>query len=859
MPAEILHESSPGLFMVRLEDGRTVEMPLDMAQEQVAKSYPVGSDQNPMQMTPEHLNSPGPVGTDANPMQMTPMHLGAEPNQASYAVAPQEPPPAEITMPPDPVNAPAPTQAQATGFGPVANAQVTPNGYYGAPRDGGARLHQGVDYAAEAGDPVTAMLPGRVVRVGQTVGDGGRGGNRVQIDHGNGITSSMMHLSGFNAKEGDEVAPGAVVGFAGNTGTSSSGPHVHTKLEVDGKPVSPEEWSKAVKERLGAEISPATATQIQTGQASQGALLGSSASGSFSGQSGATAPITSPSQINTGLPGVPSPDGYLAGVANVQEMRAKAAGMELQGLLGQQAVQSQLAADTAALYAKEAQAKAQAQARADQERAQYEANIQQAMAQVAKVDPGRVWKNAGTLGSAMGLFSAAVGGWLQVLQGGPNHALNAIMQMIQQDIQAQETDIATQREGVFRAERAYERGENRIQDQFRRMEEGKMVRLQGLMEKAKAEMMLFESPIARANYAKTIAALEGEYLTAFKNASDETWKRSFDTAVSAQRMAEAQEQLRQGREQLSIAWSNSETARNKAMAGEGNATAKRFRDPTTRQVIYFDPNTVVNEAELSKAQIRLGTRRDIGEAAKTYLEVLQRVGRRYQGWGSNNRAIGDKDVKLLKAAHKDVVSRLIKARSGAAFTAEELKTYEEMIGQPPGLTGLDPTQNVKLFLQKLGTEENHELNGVGAINEDSTPFDAYQFYLDIPDVRPAESVDLNEMRDVVLRGDDPGQLRGAIHAFTDLMDYPGQQEGFHQNFPNLKDEVEGSVLRLMAEAKEKGDLRTVTSLKQSYEEFLGAWMQRARTRGATPNKPREEIYGDSVRDYQLSNDYMDMW
>ncbi len=101
--------------------------------------------------------------------------------------------------------------------------------------------HRGVDYAGGTGSPVVAPAPGRIALVGR-VSEGFRvHGNVVGIDHGQGVTSIMMHLSRIDVKEGDMVQAGQRVGAVGSTG-ASTGPHLHWGLYVHGLSVDPGPW-----------------------------------------------------------------------------------------------------------------------------------------------------------------------------------------------------------------------------------------------------------------------------------------------------------------------------------------------------------------------------------------------------------------------------------------------------------------------------------------------------------------------------------------------------------------------------------------------------------------------------------------
>ena len=101
--------------------------------------------------------------------------------------------------------------------------------------------HRGVDYAGAQGSPVVAPAGGRVALVGREAEGFRVHGNVVGIDHGQGLTSILMHLSRINVKEGDMVKPGQLIGGIGSTG-ASTGPHLHWGLYVNGQAVDPVRW-----------------------------------------------------------------------------------------------------------------------------------------------------------------------------------------------------------------------------------------------------------------------------------------------------------------------------------------------------------------------------------------------------------------------------------------------------------------------------------------------------------------------------------------------------------------------------------------------------------------------------------------
>lgn len=101
--------------------------------------------------------------------------------------------------------------------------------------------HRGVDYAGGVGSAVVAPAAGRIALVGR-VSEGFRvHGNVVGIDHGQGVTSIMMHLNRIDVREGDLVKAGQKIGGVGSTG-AATGPHLHWGLYVHGLAVDPVPW-----------------------------------------------------------------------------------------------------------------------------------------------------------------------------------------------------------------------------------------------------------------------------------------------------------------------------------------------------------------------------------------------------------------------------------------------------------------------------------------------------------------------------------------------------------------------------------------------------------------------------------------
>jgi murein DD-endopeptidase MepM/ murein hydrolase activator NlpD len=100
-----------------------------------------------------------------------------------------------------------------------------------APRWGG--FHRGTDFRAPVGTPVKAVADGVVKGAGDTdiCCPGASFGKWVFIEHTNGLSSTYAHLSLIKVSEGQKVSRGSIIGYSGNTG-SSTGPHLHLSVYV---------------------------------------------------------------------------------------------------------------------------------------------------------------------------------------------------------------------------------------------------------------------------------------------------------------------------------------------------------------------------------------------------------------------------------------------------------------------------------------------------------------------------------------------------------------------------------------------------------------------------------------------------
>ncbi|MCC3284105.1 M23 family metallopeptidase [Arthrobacter caoxuetaonis] len=134
-----------------------------------------------------------------------------------------------------------PAAAKGTLATPLESelVQTSSFGYRVSPITGAAgELHTGQDFAAACGTEVTAAASGTVTFAGwHALG----GGNRVVLDHGNGVETTYNHLSAISVSVGDKVQRGHLVGASGSTG-ASTGCHLHFEVMVNGTAVDPLGW-----------------------------------------------------------------------------------------------------------------------------------------------------------------------------------------------------------------------------------------------------------------------------------------------------------------------------------------------------------------------------------------------------------------------------------------------------------------------------------------------------------------------------------------------------------------------------------------------------------------------------------------
>lgn len=137
------------------------------------------------------------------------------------------------------VTSPAPTTVIQAKTDPLKNSfLVMPlRGYVSNVYNPGTQ-HFGIDIVAAPNTPVNTVLDGTVIFSGWTP----KTGYTIAVQHRNNIVSVYKHNSILMKKEGDLVRAGDPIAIIGNSGSQTTGIHLHFELWQNGVSVDPRRY-----------------------------------------------------------------------------------------------------------------------------------------------------------------------------------------------------------------------------------------------------------------------------------------------------------------------------------------------------------------------------------------------------------------------------------------------------------------------------------------------------------------------------------------------------------------------------------------------------------------------------------------
>lgn len=100
------------------------------------------------------------------------------------------------------------------------------------------KKHYGTDIAANPNESVLATLDGTVILSTYTADTG----YLIQVQHNQDFISVYKHCGSLLKQAGDKVQGGEAIALVGNSGTLTTGPHLHFELWHKGRAVNPEKY-----------------------------------------------------------------------------------------------------------------------------------------------------------------------------------------------------------------------------------------------------------------------------------------------------------------------------------------------------------------------------------------------------------------------------------------------------------------------------------------------------------------------------------------------------------------------------------------------------------------------------------------
>lgn len=126
---------------------------------------------------------------------------------------------------------------------PIVGGRAGEFGWSRRDRNGQPKIHRGVDWACDPGQPIFAGHDGKVTRVGEQSGGAGFG-QRIylkgfHVEHSLPVLTIYAHLSTQFVSQNQEVRAGDCLGLAGRSGnitTELTHMHHEVRLGGDGRP-----------------------------------------------------------------------------------------------------------------------------------------------------------------------------------------------------------------------------------------------------------------------------------------------------------------------------------------------------------------------------------------------------------------------------------------------------------------------------------------------------------------------------------------------------------------------------------------------------------------------------------------------
>ncbi len=437
--------------------------------------------------------------------------------------------------------------------------------------------------------------------------------------------------------------------------------------------------------------------------------------------------------------------------------------------------------------------------------------ILQAIAEVPRKDPTKYWKDAGAFGAAVGLTAGIAGGILAVTTGsGRNRGLEAIEQAIQNDLNAQETNIENEWKKI-----AHDKDSLEAYTEFRgrtrqRTIEGQMLRRETLRQGFLAKAATFQSKAKQLEYAQYAADLGIQQ----EKDLQELLHREREWGLAVSQDAFNRDKVAEGM-RLEKIRTSAEAAYHRAQTAKLNAEGKPevagglipvFTLPNGKQ-LFLDPRMTQGRTKEQIGSLANKLGEDIAkdavalDAMQKHRQLVANLGRKYAGPGSARLRWSDEDRKVVGDSLEQVAASIAYSLSGAQYAESFREAVKKWVGDAPGWTGQSPVKSQTEYIDSLLTKLERNVGGRGVISADAVkvpgvegptpsgapvrpdtqaleprPFSAKKsFYAGDVKTTP-EDPDLHkEARNLgrtILTGGDPGAALGALYKLKNTLEAP---------------------------------------------------------------------------------------
>lgn len=210
-----------------MDDGELLQAQLAEQIAQAEKDYDAAKYKEWLATSVPPTTAPPPTTRPTEP-PTKPTEAPTEPTEA-----PTEP----TEAPTEPAGEEKPDNTDVVWLSPLLRSSyvTSPYGMRVHPISGKYKMHHGVDLYSFRDDPIVATRGGVVTTAAYQEGGAGY---YVTINHGDGFSSTYMHMTHYVVKKGDYVTAGQIIGYVGSSG-GTTGPHLHFGVFYNGSSVNP--------------------------------------------------------------------------------------------------------------------------------------------------------------------------------------------------------------------------------------------------------------------------------------------------------------------------------------------------------------------------------------------------------------------------------------------------------------------------------------------------------------------------------------------------------------------------------------------------------------------------------------------